>query len=125
MGTKLKNQERVVYHNIMKLATVKKFMPVEVLPLVGAVTTGVCLSAYALRHHAVYNPDISTKSRTTYGWERFESAQKMNRACTFWRAPRPTTKPAHSSRARWPRVAFSPDHPNPSSIRAFVSSTCT
>ena len=52
-------------------------MPVEVLPLVGAVTTGVCLSAYALRHHAVYNPDISTKSRTTYGWERFESAQKI------------------------------------------------
>merc|ERR1712000_176440 len=77
MGTKLKNQERVVCHNIMKLATVKKFMPVEVLPLVGAVTTGVCLSAYALRHHAVYNPDISTKSRTTYGWERFESAQKI------------------------------------------------
>ena len=52
-------------------------MPVEVLPLVGAVTTGVCLSAYALRHHVAYNPDISTKSKAKYGWERFDSAQKI------------------------------------------------
>jgi diketogulonate reductase-like aldo/keto reductase len=54
-------------------AKMSKFMPVEVYPLVGAVTVGCCLSVYALNHHIKYNPDVNTKlSGAQHSWERFE-----------------------------------------------------
>ncbi len=56
-------------------AWLKKFMPVEVLPLVGAVTVGCCLSVYAMHHHLFHNADINPKvGGTRYSWERFDAA---------------------------------------------------
>ena len=63
--------------NKMSLANLKKFMPVEVFPLVGAVMIGCGLSGYAIHHHLTYNPEIRTKfSKGSYAWERFDENPK-------------------------------------------------
>lgn len=50
---------------------IKRFMPMEVYPLVAAVGVGCSLSVYAIHHHLANNPDVNIKT-TDYSWERFD-----------------------------------------------------
>jgi hypothetical protein len=61
-----------------QMSWMKRFVPVEVYPLVGAVGIGLGLSAYSGYHMFSRNPEVNPKTgHARYAWDRFDKQDLM------------------------------------------------
>ena len=51
-------------------------MPVEVYPLVGAVTVGCSLAVYVMTYKSIHDPDVNYRKDTRVAWEKVDASNR-------------------------------------------------